>query len=169
MLYHWNMIEAHEEQNHIEMMFMSLLFTSNDNFIQSSKSFQEGLNWMECLKICKNPTKYGQFLFCKAVQVDMANSKQTSFSNTISSTFSLISVVFEDLSEAINIHKDCCDEKRNPQPAITLLNKTTTCDGYNFNAEFISDDDYNTLLKESLMLLDGYCTFGFQEFYKKLL
>ncbi len=66
---------------------------------------------MEDLKICQKPTIYGQFLFCGAVKVDMVNSKETSFSNTISSTLSLITVVFEDLFEAINIHKECCDKK----------------------------------------------------------
>ncbi len=42
-------------------------------------------------------------MFCEAVKVDMANSKETSFSNTLSSTLSLITVLFEDLFEAINI------------------------------------------------------------------
>jgi hypothetical protein len=49
--------------------------------------------------------KYGQLMFCGAVKVDMANSKETSFNNTISSTLSLITVLCEDLFEAINIHK----------------------------------------------------------------
>jgi hypothetical protein len=84
-------------------------------------------------------------LFYEAVKVDMANSKETSFSNTISSTLSLITVVLEDLFEATNIHKECCDEKQNPQPSITLLNKTNTFDGYNFYVDFINDDEYNLL------------------------
>jgi hypothetical protein len=124
---------------------------------------------MEDLKICPNPTKYGKFLFCEAVKVDTANSKETSFSNTISSTLSLITVVFEDLFEAINIHKECCDEKQNPQPSIASLNKTNTCDEYDFNIDFIYDDDYSALQKELLMLLEGYYIFGFWEFYKNLL
>jgi hypothetical protein len=33
MLYHWNMIQSHHEQNHIESMLMPLLFTSYDNYI----------------------------------------------------------------------------------------------------------------------------------------
>ena len=124
---------------------------------------------MEDLKICQKPTKHGQFLFCEAVKVDMANSKETSFSNTISSTLSLITVLFEDVFEAINIHKECCDEKQNPQPSITLLNKTNTFDGYDFNNDFISNVEYNALQKESLMLFESYCIFGFWEFYKNLL
>jgi hypothetical protein len=83
MSYHWNMIQSYDKQNHRELMLMPLLFTSYDNYLGSSKSFQEGLNWMEDLKICQKTTKYGQLMFCEAVNVDMANSKETSFSNTI--------------------------------------------------------------------------------------
>jgi hypothetical protein len=42
MLYHWNMIEPHDEQIHREFMLMPLLFASYENYVQSSKSFQEG-------------------------------------------------------------------------------------------------------------------------------
>ncbi len=91
-------------------MLMPLLFTSYDNYLQSSKSFQEALDWMEDLTICQKSTKYVQVMFCEAVKVDMANSKEELCSHTISSTLSLITVVFEDLFEAINIHKDCCNE-----------------------------------------------------------
>ncbi len=120
-------------------------------------------------EICQKPTKYGQFLFCEAFKDDMAISKETSFSNTISSTLSLVTVVFEDLFEAINIHKECYDEKQNPQPSITLLNKTSTCDGYDFCIDFINNDDYNALQKELLMMFEGYCIFVFWESYKNLL
>ncbi len=99
MLYHWNMIQFHDKQNHTESMLMPLLFTSYDNHLQSSKSFQVSLNWIENFG-CQKPTKYGQFIFYEAVKNDMANSKETSFNNAISSTLSLITVLFEDLFEA---------------------------------------------------------------------
>ncbi len=50
-------------------------------------------------------------MFSAAIKVNMANSKEALFSHTLSCTLSLITVGFEDLFEAINIHKDCCDEK----------------------------------------------------------
>jgi hypothetical protein len=124
---------------------------------------------MEDLKICPKPTKYGQLMFCEAVKVDKANYKETSFNNTISSTLSLITVLCEDLFEAINIHKEFCEEKQNPQPSITLLNKTNTCDGYDFYVDFVNNDEYNVIQEELLMLFEGYCIFGFREFYKHLL
>ncbi len=79
MLYHWNMIIPHDEQIHRELMLMPLLFASYENYVRSSKSFQEGWNWMEDLNICQKPTKYGQSMFCEAVKGDLENSKDLSF------------------------------------------------------------------------------------------
>jgi hypothetical protein len=69
MLYHSNMIEPHDEQIHRESMLMPLLFASYEKYVQSSKSFQEGLNWIKGSNICQKPTKYGQAMFCGAVKV----------------------------------------------------------------------------------------------------
>jgi hypothetical protein len=107
-------------------------------------------------------------MFCEAVKVDMANSKDTSFKNTITSTFSLIRVLFEDLFEAITIHKDFCGKKEVPQHSISLLNKTDRCDGHEFDIDIITDE-VNALQKESLMLFEGFCIFGYREFYKNFL
>jgi hypothetical protein len=97
--------------------------------------------------------KYGQVMFCEAVKVDMVNSKDTSFNNTIKSTLSLITVLFEDLFEAITIHRDFCGKKEDPQPSIPSLNKTDTFDGYEFNIDIITDE-VNALQKQSLMLFE---------------
>jgi hypothetical protein len=87
-------------------MLMPLLFASYENYVRSSKYFQEGLNWMEDLNICQKPTKYGQAMVCEVAKVDMENSKETSFKKTISSTLSLITVLFEDLFETITLHSE---------------------------------------------------------------
>jgi hypothetical protein len=107
-------------------------------------------------------------MFHEAVKVDMEYSKDISFNNTISSTLSLITVLFEDLFEAINIHMEFCGEKEGPKASITSLNKTDTCDEYDFNIDIINDDEYNALQKESLMLFEAYCIFDFWEFFKNL-
>jgi hypothetical protein len=104
----------------------------------------------------------------EAVKVDMANSKETSFNNTISSIISLITLLFEDLFEAINIHKELCSEKEGPKASIKSLNKTDAFDGYDFNIDIINDDEYNALQKELLMLFEAYCIFGFGAFFKNL-
>ncbi len=155
MLYHWNMIEPHDEQIHRESMLMPLHFVFYENFVQLSKSFQEGLNWMEDLNIFQKPTKYVQAMFCETVKVDLKNSKQTSFKKTISSTLTLITVLFEDLFEAITLHRDFSGEKVDIKPLTSLLNKTNTCDGYDFNIDIITDE-VNALQKELLMLLEGF-------------
>ncbi len=107
-------------------------------------------------------------MFCEAVKVDMVNPKDSSFNHTITHTLSLITVLFEDLFEAITIHRDFCGRKEDPQPSITLLNKTNTFDGYDFKIDVINDE-VNALQKELVLLFEGYCIFGFREFYKKLL
>ncbi len=105
-------------------------------------------------------------MFYEAVKNALANSKDTSFNNTISTTLSLITVLFEDLFEAVNIQAEKCGEKEDPKPSITSLNKTNTCDRYDFNIYIIINDEYKALHKELLMLFEGFCIFGFREFFK---
>ncbi len=107
-------------------------------------------------------------MFYEAVKNDMANSKEISFNSTISSTLSLIIVLFEDLFEAVNIQAVLCGEKEDPKPSITSLNKTNKCDEYDFNIDIINNDEYNALQKELLMMFEGFCIFGFWKFYKNL-
>ncbi len=54
-------------------------------------------------------------------------------------------MLFEDLFEAVNIQAVLCGEKEDPKPSITSLNKTNTCDGYDFNIDIINDDECNAL------------------------
>ncbi len=104
---------------------------------------------MEDLKICQKPTKYGQAKFCEAVKVDMENSKEMSFKKTISSTLSLITVLFEDLFEAITLHRDFSGGKVDIEPLTLFLNKTDICDEYDFNIDIMTDE-VNALQKEWL-------------------
>ena len=149
------MIEPNDEQMHRESMLMPLLFTSHENYKQSSNSFFEGCNWMEDLNICQTQTKYGQSMFCEAVKVNMANSKDSSFNHTITSTLSLITVLFEDLFEAITLHREFSGEKVRLEPSTSLLNKTHTFDGHDFDTDVFTDE-VNALQKESLVLFEGF-------------
>jgi hypothetical protein len=115
---------------------------------------------MEVSKICQKPTKYGQVVFWEAVKVDVANSKDSSFNDTITSTLSLITVLFEDLFEAMTKHKDACGRKMDPKSSILLLNKTDIYPGYVFTINVI-EDEVNALQKVLLLLLEGYYIFGF--------
>ncbi len=106
------------------------------------------MNWIEKFG-CLKPTKYGQFMFYEAVKKDMANSKEVSFNNTISSPLSFITVLFEDLFEAVNIHAVLVGEKVDPIPSIKSPKKINTCDRYDFNIDIINDDEYNALQKKN--------------------
>ncbi len=55
-----------------------------------------------------------------------------------------------------------------PKPSISLLNKTDTCDGCDFDIDIITDE-VNALQKELLMLFEGFCIFGYREFCKNML
>ena len=123
---------------------------------------------MEDLNVCQTQTKYEQSMFCEAVKVDMENSKETSFKKTISSPLSLITVLFQDLFEAITLHRDFSGEKVDIETSTSLLNKTNTCDGHDFNIDIFTDE-VNALQKKSLVLFEGFCIFGYREFYKNLL
>jgi hypothetical protein len=122
---------------------------------------------MEDLDICQKPTTHGQSMFCEAVKVDLEYSKQSSFHHTITSTLSLITVLFEDLFGAITFYRDFRGEKVRLEPSTSLLNKTNTCDGHDFNIDIFTDE-VNALQKKSLVLFEGFCIFGYREFYKKL-
>jgi hypothetical protein len=86
-------------------------------------------------KHLSKPTKYGQAMFCEAVKVDMETSKKLSFHYTITSTLSLITVLFEDVFEAITLHREFSAEKVWNEPSTSLLNKTDTCIGHDFNID----------------------------------
>ncbi len=86
-------------------------------------------------------------MFCEAIKVDLENSKKSSFHHTITSTLFLITVLFEDLFEAITLHRDFSGEKVRLEPLTLLLNKTNTCDGYVFNIDIFTDE-VNALQKE---------------------
>ncbi len=113
---------------------------------------------MEGFNICQKPTKYGQSIFCEAVKVDLENSKELSFHHTIISTLSLMTVLFEDLFEAITLHRDFSGEKVRLEQTISFLNKTNTCDGHDFNIDVFTDE-VNAVQKESLVLFEDLRVF----------
>ncbi len=78
-------------------------------------------------------------MFCEAVKVDLENSKETWFKKTIWNTLSFITVLFEDLFQAITLHREFSGEKVRLEPSTSLLNKTDTCDGHDFNIDVFTD------------------------------
>jgi hypothetical protein len=54
------------------------------------------------------------------------------------------------------------------EPSTSLLNKTNTCDGHDFNIDFFTDE-VDALQKKSLVLFEVFCILGYREAYKNLL
>ncbi len=61
-------------------------------------------------------------MFCEAVKVDMEVSKKLPLQHTITSTLSLITVLLEDLFEAITFYREFSGEKLRLEPSTSLLN-----------------------------------------------
>jgi hypothetical protein len=68
MLYDWNMIQFHDEQNHRELILMLLLFTSYDNYLRSLKSCQRHLNWIEKFG-CQNQPNMDSLCFMRLLRL----------------------------------------------------------------------------------------------------
>ncbi len=107
-------------------------------------------------------------MFCEAVKVDLEKINEWSFHHTITSALSLITVLFEDVFEAITFYRDFSGEKVRLEPSTSLLNKTDTCDGHDFNIDVFTDE-VNALQRESLVLFDGFCIFDYREANKNSL
>ncbi len=58
------------------------------------------------------------------------------------------------------MHREFSGEKMSFKPLTSLLNKTDTYDGHDFDIDALTDE-VNALQKELLVLFEGYCIFGY--------
>ncbi len=49
-------------------------------------------------------------------------------------------MLFEDLFEAITLHREFSGEKVRLEPLTSLLNKTDACNGHDFNIDLFTDE-----------------------------
>jgi hypothetical protein len=90
---------------------------------------------------CTN-VRNGEFKFCEAVRVDVSNvcaqqTKERNHKKNVSNTMSLVKVLFEDMSLAINVWKKSKYEQLQVKDAldlhVTLFNTTKMSNkGYTF-------------------------------------
>jgi hypothetical protein len=87
-----------------------------------------------CIYFCTN-VRNGEFIFCEAVKVDVLNvraqqTKERNYKKDVSNTISLVKVLFEDFSLAINVWKKSEYEQLQVKDAldlhVTLFNTTKT-------------------------------------------
>jgi hypothetical protein len=114
-----------------------------------------------------NGTKKGEHEFCEAVKVDVSKTKETNFQASITNTIALVSVLFEEIGVAVELHEMAKKEKKSevtfPSGHSILFNKT-----FSFKQGFLKKE-FNAVQKECLKSLEALCVFGYREFYKNFL
>jgi hypothetical protein len=172
-----DMIQPNDDNDDNEIDPVPLLCSSYERFLQSRNLLIDAWNSSSgdgvegsMLKRCKNLDYRSIHRFCEAVRVDMENSKEKSPAGTISNTLGLITVIFEDVVKAVNIHNRLInsDDPQGPWPDVILMNRTETFGGFAFEGGIIKNEEYSPLQKELLNLLEGLCIFGYREYYKSL-
>jgi hypothetical protein len=103
---------------------MPLLFTGLDSFTRTKNSHEESLgdkiDEELALKFLNSESSIDQqFSLCEAIKVDAFQSEDNG--NTISSTLSLIKVLFEDLRLGFEIHQQF---KKIPQKKLGLMKQS---------------------------------------------
>ncbi len=103
--------------------------------------------------------------FCKVAKVDIGKTNESYYKDIITSTLSLITVVFEDFGTAIELHGKAKDINTIHQTSpVMLLNS-----GFKFEQGLVRKDDYSGQQKECLKSLEALCLFGYCEYYNNLL
>ena len=117
-------------------------------------------------------SRSGEFSFCEAVKVDMGASKDKKWQRHLSSTISLLQVLFEDLGLAASLYNESADRISHVQilkPEIHLFNKANDDEdpGFLFGEGIITD--FSGVKMESLKLLESWCLFAYREFNMNVL
>jgi hypothetical protein len=156
---------------------MPVLFTMARNYSASEESFDESFFETagddKVLFFSKNictshDSRIGEYSFCEAVKVDVAESEVkycknqlSSRKNQISSTVSLLCISFENLGCAIKLHKECANnvtEQRSLDTRKYLFNgqeERDDCNYFLFGQGIIND--FNGAEKEYLKLYESWC------------
>jgi hypothetical protein len=136
----WDMIQPKDDIDDDGIDSVLLLFSSYDRLLQSRNLLKDAWNSRsghgvegsiqnKCknhdydrIQIMCNSHDYGAgHRFCEAVRVDMENLKEKSVAGTTSSILALITVLFVDVVEAVNIHNTLIDSDvpQDPWPSVT--------------------------------------------------
>ncbi len=192
MLMHWRFIHSHGDNadddsdgSKTDILYSSLplLFSTQETYDKLLSSFEHSTDDLdECLHydILCSKEHHGKYRFYEAVKNDMNQvSESTKLQNkkhqkTISSTVSLVKVIFEEALPAIDIHKRIAAqdlEEKVIDPAITMFNNyDKNAPGGYFSEQGPIYGETNTALdKEPLKVLEGWCLFFHREAYKNFL
>ncbi len=169
-LQHLEFLDTHDDNSDVQPMSLPLMHSSDKAYHALTHSFKESLDRDNyhgpyfCTHVCN-----GEFKFCEAVKVDISNvcaqqTKERNHKKNVSNTISLVKVLFEDMSLAINVRKKSKYGQLQVKDAldlhVTLFNTTEMSNkGYNFCKH---EGNYNQLMPEEIELLDlfeSWCLF----------
>ncbi len=163
-LQHLEFLDTHDDDSDVQPMSLPLMYSSDKAYHASTHSFKESLDRNDdvlhgpyfCTNVCN-----GEFKFFEAVKVDVLNvraqqTKKRNHKKNVSNTMSLVKVLFEDMSLAINVWKKSKYEQLQVKDAldlhITLFNTTKMSnEGYTFCKH---KENYDQLTAEEIELLD---------------
>jgi hypothetical protein len=145
-------------------MSLPLMYSSDKAYHAWTHSFKESLDRNNDVLhgpyFCTN-VRNGEFKFCEAVKVNVLNvhaqqTKERNHRKNVSNTTSLVKVLFEDMSLAVNVRKKSKYEQLQVKDAldlhVTLFNTTKMSNkGYTFCKH---EGNYNQLMPEEIELLD---------------
>ncbi len=177
MLHLLGMIANFEVIDESGLIAMPLFFTGCDSFSRSKKSYEESVGNNiddELAPKCLNSELSidQQFCLCEAIKVDAFQLEGNV--ETISSTLSLIKVLFEDLRLGFELHQQFqamthAKVDLNATKFLLLNQTSTTPGGYRFDHQLLEKDGIDPIKKEAFKLLEAFCICGYREFHKNLL
>jgi hypothetical protein len=144
-LQHLEFLDTHDDNLDVQPMSLPLMYSSDEAYHASTHSFKESLDRNDDVLhgpyFCTS-VHNGEFTFCEAVKVDVLNvraqqTKERNHKKNVSNIMSLVKVLFEDMSSAINVLKKSKYEQLQVKDAldlhITLFNTTKMSNkGYTF-------------------------------------
>jgi hypothetical protein len=157
-------LDTHDDNLDVQPMSLPLMYSSDKAYHASTHSFKESLDRSNdilhrpyfCTNVCN-----GELKFCEALKVDVLNvraqqTKERNHKKNVSDTMSLVNVLFEDMSLAINAWKKSKYGQLQVKDALdlhlTLFNTTKmSSKGYTFCKH---KGNYDQLMPEAIESLD---------------
>ncbi len=124
---HWGLFDTDKSPGELDLSLMPMLFSIMDTFQQALASFEASLADEDDNVDggCAGSVGYQTHIeaFCEVAKVDIDKTNESNYKDIITSTLSLITVVFEDFGTVIELHGNAKDINTIHQTSpIMLLN-----------------------------------------------
>jgi hypothetical protein len=175
-------LDTHDDNSDVQPRSLPLMYSSEKAYHALTHSFKESLDIngdvLHGPYFCTN-VRNGEFEFCEAVKVDVSNvhaqqTKERNHKKNVSNTMSLVKVLFEYMSLAINVRKKSKYEQLQVEDIldlhVALFNTTKMSNkGYSFCKHEENYDQLTTEEIDSLDLFESWCLFVHHSLHKNRL